>query len=132
MTTIGSSQQVINSARLLRATSELRSLNQVIKGAELDPRVLHDFREAMDHVRLTSWAAQQWLSERLQGDSGNAMTLLTAERIRRSAQLNYELSEDLSKQAAGYDRQQLEKLFTVVERLYLLLHRLLNKSERVS
>lgn len=132
MTTVGSSQQVIHSARLLRATTELRALNQMIKNAELDPRVLHDFREAMDHVRLTSWAAQQWLSERLQGNAGNAMTLLTAERIRRSAQLNYELANDLTKQADGYDRTHLEKLFTVVERLYLLLHRLLNKSERVS
>jgi hypothetical protein len=132
MTTVGSSQQVITSARLLRATTELRALNQVIKGTELDPRVLHDFREAMDHVRLTSWAAQQWLQERQQGNAETAMNLLTAERIRRSAQLNYELAEDLTKRVAQYDGPQLEKLFTVVERLYLLLHRLLKKSERVS
>jgi len=132
MTTAGSSQQVINSARLLRATTELRTLNELIKSSELDPRVLHDFREAMDHVRLTSWGAQQWLSQRQQGIADTAMSLLTAERIRRSAQLNYELGDDLTKHVGEYDRPQLEKLYSVVERLYLLLHGILKKSERVS
>ena len=132
MSTAGSSQQVINSARLLRATTELRTLNELIKSSELDPRVLHDFREAMDHVRLTSWAAQQWLTQRRQGTAETAMTLLTAERIRRSAQLNYELANDLTKHIGEYDRPQLDKLFAVVERLYFLLHGLLKKSERVS
>jgi hypothetical protein len=132
MTTAGSSQAVIHSARLLRATTELRTLNELIKSSELDPRLLHDFREAMDHVRPTSWAAQQWLSQRHQGNADTAMFLLTAERIRRSAQLNYELANDLTKHVRKYDRPQLEKLYSVVERLCLLLHGILKKSERVS
>ncbi len=43
------------SAQLQRATDELRQLEKLIRSASVDPRVLDDFREALDHVRLTAW-----------------------------------------------------------------------------
>lgn len=124
------------SSRLLKATSELRELNKVMRAPspeEVDPRVLHDFREAMDHVRLTSWAAQQWLHQfRLDGNPETALSILTAERIRRATQLNFELSEDLEQQEEPLDRHRLEKLYAAVERLYMQLHQTLGKDKKHS
>ena len=46
------------SARLQRATDELRQLEKLIRSASIDPRVLDDFREALDHIRLTAWGVR--------------------------------------------------------------------------
>ena len=46
------------SARLQRATDELRQLEKLIRSASIDPRVLDDFREALDHTRLTAWGVR--------------------------------------------------------------------------
>ena len=43
------------SARLQRATDELRQLEKLIRSASIDPRVLDDFRQALDDTRLTAW-----------------------------------------------------------------------------
>ena len=44
------------SVRLQRAAAELRELDKLIRSlSALDPRVLDDFRKAVDHVRLTAW-----------------------------------------------------------------------------
>jgi hypothetical protein len=136
MTSIVETGSSGTSSRLLKATSELRELNKVMRAPapdEVDPRVLHDFREAMDHVRLTSWAAQQWLHQyRLDGNPETALSILTAERIRRATQLNFELSEDLEQQEEPLDRHRLEKLYAAVERLYMQLHRTLGKDKSAS
>lgn len=136
MTSIVETGSSGTSSRLLKATSELRELNKVMRAPapdEVDPRVLHDFREAMDHVRLTSWAAQQWLHQyRLDGNPDTALSILTAERIRRATQLNLELSEDLERQEEPLDRHRLEKLLSAVERLYMQLHNTLGKDKSAS
>ena len=46
------------SARLQRATDELRQLEKLIRSASIDPRVLDDFRQALDHTRLTAWGVR--------------------------------------------------------------------------
>ena len=42
-------------ARLQRITAELRELDSQIRSAQVDLRVLNEFRAALDRVRLTAW-----------------------------------------------------------------------------
>jgi hypothetical protein len=47
--------------RLESATRELNELEELVKSGTLDSRVLSEFREAVDHVRSTTWAVQKWI-----------------------------------------------------------------------
>ena len=50
------------SSRLEKISQELRELEQALKTAgTVEPRVLRQFRDAVDHVRLTAYTVQQWL-----------------------------------------------------------------------
>ena len=43
------------STRLQRATAELRELDKLIRSTDIDRRVLEQFCEVLDRVRLTAW-----------------------------------------------------------------------------
>ena len=47
--------------RLETATRELNELEELVKSGSLDSRVLSEFREAVDHIRSTTWAVQKWI-----------------------------------------------------------------------
>lgn len=69
-------------ARLQVATNELRDLEQLIKTADFDSRVLRDFRGAVDNVRTTTWATQQWIERQEHGgDPYGVLPVLSAERV---------------------------------------------------
>ena len=56
--------------------------------ASRDPRILREFREAVDYVRKATWVVQEWQARQLQKhDPQTVLPLLTAERIRRATQL---------------------------------------------
>jgi hypothetical protein len=46
-------------SRLEKAISELQGLNELLLSGDLDPRVLANFRDALNRVRTAAWAAQQ-------------------------------------------------------------------------
>jgi len=83
--------------RLKRATAELRTLEDEIKSGGIDPRVLRDFRDAVDYVRKTAWAVQEWQERRAQRhDTATVLPLLTAERVRRTTELCNMILADLA------------------------------------
>jgi hypothetical protein len=49
-------------ARLGATTVQLQELEHSVISGDLDPRVLSEFRNAVDHIRNTAWAVQQWLA----------------------------------------------------------------------
>ena len=74
--------------KLKRATDDLRRLEQEIRSGLADPHVLRDFREAVDYVRKTAWAVNEWQERQVKHkDTSTVLTLLTTERIRRATQL---------------------------------------------
>ena len=82
--------------QLRKTSSELLNLERGIKSGELDPLILRDFRDAVDHVRKTAWAVQEWRERQIQHrDASTVLSLLTLERIRRATTLTHDLLEDL-------------------------------------
>ena len=45
--------------RLKRAIDDLQKLENAIRSGGMDPRVLREFRDAVDYVRKTAWALQE-------------------------------------------------------------------------
>lgn len=117
-------------ARLDKATIELNELEATLKfiQAEVEPRVLADFREAVDHVRLTAWAVQSWLEEGERGHSPYPLLpLLTNERIRRATRLCNQLARDvqiMELSVHGQGAEKFEELFRAVDSLHRPLAKL--------
>ena len=116
------------SARLQAATAELRELEQALKSSEIDPRVLHDFRRALDYVRMTAWAVQEWLELReRQGDPYTVLPLLTTARLHRTVELAQALTLDLAATEVTLETQGIGELLQAVDGLHRRLTDLFGK-----
>lgn len=106
--------------RLHAATAELRELEQLVKSGDLDSRVLSEFRSAVDFIRTTAWAVQQWVGQKQQqdGDPYSVLPILSAERVRRATQLTRDLSLDLQAVEVTVETEGLAQLFQAVDDLY--------------
>lgn len=69
--------------RLQQATAELRALAQDLPAGDIDGRVLIEFREAVNHIRQTAWAVQQWIQLKQEhADPFSVISALAVERVR--------------------------------------------------
>ena len=106
-------------ARLQRVGNELLELDQTIRSGDIDIRLLVGFRQAIDHVRETTWAVQQWIELRAQErDAYGVLPRLTVERIRRATQLNNDLALDLDATEVTMETEGIENLRQSVRGLY--------------
>jgi len=110
------------SARLQAATIELHELEHMLRSGDFDPHFLRDFRAAIDHVRTTAWAVQQWIGLREQSSNAYAvLPVLSAERVRRSTQLVKDLLLDLEANEIGIETEGLKELFVALDSLHQCL-----------
>ncbi len=85
--------------QVVHAIDELKSIQEPILSGEVDPKVLADFREALNRVRNMAWAAQQSAASSFLQESGATVTsFLAAERIRAAYQLCRAIQEDLRRE----------------------------------
>jgi len=104
--------------QLRRSTGELLKLEHGIKSGEIDPYLLREFRDAVDHIRKTAWAVQEWKERQvLKRDTATVIPLLVTERIRRGTQLYETLSDDLQTQTIRPGAAEIEDLLHAIERL---------------
>jgi hypothetical protein len=117
------------SARLESATAELHQLEELVKSGDLDARVLSEFRNAVDHIRSTTWAVQKWvgLSNESGGDPFSVLPIMSAERVRRATQICSDLSLDLQTVDVGIDTPGIIELFNAVDDLHRRLATLLKR-----
>ena len=122
----GSARSV--SERLKAATDELQKLEQLVVSGDCAPRVLSEFRGAVDSIRQTAWAVQQWTElQRQHRDPYTVLGILSEERVRRATQLTRDLTIDLQSLELGLETEGLEKLFQATKGLHELLTRLFRK-----
>lgn len=75
-------------SRLKKSTADLLELERVLTSCGVDPRVLRDFRDAVDYVRKSAWAVQEWQEREARNrDTSTVLPLLMFERIRRATDL---------------------------------------------
>jgi len=109
--------------RLESAIVELLALQEVLSSDEVDARVLRDFRDALNRVRNTAWAAQKYVASQLseEGPAGLA-SFLAAERVRCAFQLCRSVKEDLLNESIQFQKGQLAELQSAVVVLGEKLH----------
>lgn len=73
---------------LKKSTTDLMELERALISGGVDPRVLRDFRDAVDYVRKAAWAVQEWQERQSNDrDTSTVLPFLMFERIRGAAQL---------------------------------------------
>jgi hypothetical protein len=113
--------------QLKKTSSELLNLERAIRSGGIDQRILTDFRDAVDYVRKTAWAVQEWQERQIRHhDTQTLIPLLTGERIRRAAQLSNAIVADLTNHDVSRDTPGVDQLFDAVTRMRHLLAELLN------
>ena len=109
--------------RLSKAIREMKELEGAFKrgSGAVDPRLLTDFRDATDHIRVTAWGMQMALAQPTPAGAPSPFTgLLTQERIRRATQLCGDLAAEIEKLTPAQrteGRDKLAHLRQAVERL---------------
>ena len=105
--------------RLKKTSAELVRLNRAMQSGNLDPRILREFRDAVDYVRKTAWAAEEWQERQLrQRDPHTILALITSERIRRATQLSNAISADLAAQEVTSETSGLEEFYQAVGHIH--------------
>jgi hypothetical protein len=114
-------------ATLRRLTSELRVLERQLQTTPLtDVAALHEFRQALDEMRLTAWTVNEL--HIAQSNRKEALaSFLAAERIRRFAQIIKDLCGDLEHEKLTWSSGGIQSLFDSVTLLHSRLQRLVEK-----
>jgi hypothetical protein len=126
---VGHGRERSVSERLKAATDELQKLEELVVSGDCAPRVLSEFRGAVDSIRQTAWAVQQFIElQRENRDPYSVLGLLSEERVRRASQLARDLRIDLESLELSVETEGLDKLFQATKGLYERLAPLFRKS----
>jgi hypothetical protein len=105
--------------QLKKACADLVKLEYDMRSGSIDQRVLSEFRDAVDNVRKTAWAVQEWQERQSRRqDPQSVLPLLTAERIRRATQLCDAIAAASAAQEVARQTVGIEEFFRAVERVH--------------
>jgi hypothetical protein len=106
------------SLRLQSATSELHEVEALLASADLDARILSDFRDAVNRVRTTAWAMQQYAETKdTERDPSKVLSMLAGERVRAGYQLCRAIGQDLDRPDLRFQPGQLLQLRAAAKEL---------------
>jgi transcription elongation GreA/GreB family factor len=107
------------SVRLQHVTSELREIHELLTSSETaDPRILTDFRDALNRVRNTAWAVEQFANSKVsETDPKAVLSVLAGERVRVTFQLCRLVESDLANADIKFQIGQLMQLREAIQEL---------------
>jgi hypothetical protein len=107
------------SLRLQSVASELRHIQDaLLTEQEIDPRILTDFRDAVNRIRNTAWAMDQYANSKTTSSAVEpVLTVVAGERVRVAYQLARLVQADLANPQIRFQRGQLVSLSDVTHEL---------------
>jgi len=107
------------SVRLQNVTNELRDIQDLLtQDDDVDARILTDFRDAVNRVRNTAWAVEQYAnSKSASTDPQTVISVLAGERVRIAYQLCKLIQSDLSNSDIQFQKGQLLQFRDVTHEL---------------
>jgi hypothetical protein len=112
--------------RLKKTCADLVNLEYDMRSGSVDPLILREFRDAVDNVRKTAWAVQEWQERQAREQNPDTvLPLLTAERIRRATQLCDAITTESAAKKIAPETVGIDEFFQAVERVHQSLSNLL-------
>jgi hypothetical protein len=114
------------SQKILNAINELNTLEQNLVKDRVDPRLIAQLHDAINHVRQTAWTVQQWADLNASGgDPFEVLPQLEAERMQMLGKLAHNVTADIDSTSINQYTVGITELYETVQHLYRRLHRLL-------
>jgi hypothetical protein len=106
-------------ARLASLIGALSEAQHLADSNDLDGRVRVELRNALDHIRHTTAAVQQWLEAYAKSaDPYAVLPILATQRVHRAAQLARDLSLDLENMDVTVESEGLQDLYQAIGQLH--------------
>lgn len=107
------------SAQIMRTISELNELEQNLVKDKVDPRVIAQLHDAMEHTRQTAWTVQQWVDLHSSGgDPFQVLPQLEAGRMQMFLRLAHNLTADIDASSVNEFSEGVRDLFESVQQLH--------------
>ncbi len=112
----------------MRAITLLSELEQHLVKDLVDPRLIAQFHDAMEHTRQTAWTVQQWIDLRTSGsDPFGVLPQLEAERMHMLIKLAHNVVADVDAGGTNEFTEGITELYDAAQQLYKRLNRMLGR-----
>lgn len=99
-----------------KTSVELQKLEKSLQSEGIDFRMLNEFRDTVDSIRTTALAVQQLREVQLRGrDDAEIVSMLLAERVRRTTNLCQELVADIDAGKMTRETKEIDDLHEALE-----------------
>ncbi|HVB54956.1 MAG TPA: hypothetical protein VNE63_00795 [Candidatus Acidoferrales bacterium] len=99
-----------------KTSVELWNLEKALQCEAIDLRLLGEYREAVDYIRKAAGTVRQLREYQLRGlDDGELLSVLAAERIRRTINLCREVIADLDASQVNNESKDVDELYRTLE-----------------
>ena len=116
-------------SQIMRMITELNELEQHLVKEKVDPRLIAQFHDAMEHTRQTAWTVQQWVDLRASGsDPFEVLPQLEAERMHLLMKLSKNVVADIDSTSINEFTEGLGELYQSVQQLYKSLSKIFAQS----
>ena len=113
-----------------KTSVELQKLEDSLRSEGIDPRLLNEFRDTVNHIRTAALAVQQLREHQLHGrDDSEIASALVADRVRRTANLCLEVFTDIEAGRVLCDTKGVDELYHSLEQVCDRLKHLLKSRE---
>ena len=111
-----------------QVTRTIEELNQVEQGLvidKVDPRIIAQFHDAVEHLRQTAWSVVQWVDLNSKGgDPFEVLPQLEAERLHMLRKLAHNVTADLDGGSVTRYTEGITNIYEEVQTLYRGLRRI--------
>jgi PilZ domain len=114
------------SQKIMRAIGDLNELEQNLVKDKIDPRLIAQLHDAVEHVRQTAWTVQQWTDLHAGGnDPFDVLPQLEAERMHMLSKLAHNVTADIDASSINRYTLGISDLYETIQQLYRRLRKML-------
>lgn len=107
------------SIQITRTIAELNQVEQGLVIDKVDPRIIAQFHDAVEHIRQTAWSVVQWVElHSTGGDPFEVLPQLEAERMHMLRKLAHNVTADLDGGSITRFTEGISDAYEVVQALY--------------
>ena len=113
------------SSQVTRTIEELNQVEQGLVIDKVDPRIIAQFHDAVEHLRQTAWSVVQWVDLNSSGgDPFEVLPQLEAERMHMLRKLAHNVTADLDSGSVTRFTEGISNIYEEVQALYRGLRRI--------
>src|SRR5499427_1073015 len=114
------------SQKIMRAIAELNDLEQNLVKDRIDPRLIAQLHDSVEHLRQTAWTVQQWVDLHSSGgDPFDVLPQLEAERMHMLGKLAHNVTADIDATSINRYTLGISDLYETIQQLYRRLRKML-------